>query len=115
MGSLLFLVGYVCAAALGAQVLANADPEPLGASVGLALFAVAGFVVSVFAYRASAASSNRSPRVLAYFCTGALCGLFLFAGLAITHFGFGQGISLGVGASALLAVAIFTPLLSAAT
>lgn len=115
MSALLFIVGYVIAATCGVHTLAATDPEPLGASVSLSLFAAAGFFVSLFTYTASLTSFSRSPRSLASFCTGAASAIALFAGLALTRYlGGGMAASLGAAAFSLIAIAALSPLCSRA-
>ena len=114
MSALLFVVGYILAAVLGVHVLSSTDPEPLGASAGLSLFAAAGFIVALFVYTFSITSFSRAPRPLASFCAGALCAACLFAFLALTgYLDMGHGISIGIAATALVAVAALAPLCSA--
>ena len=114
MAVALFVIGYFFAAALGIHALAAADPEPLGASVGLWLFASVGFVLSLFSYTYSVARFRRSPGSLAAFFTAAFCAASLCAGLALVHVGVSQVLSFGLSALAVASVAFVAPLCSAA-
>jgi hypothetical protein len=114
MRSIVFIAGYFGVAIFGVRAIVATDPEPLGASISLWLFALAGVVVASVTYSASASWWRRSPRKFAALFAGALCAAVFFAGLSLTHFGFGLTAPFCAAAIALQFVALIAPLCSAA-
>ena len=114
MRSIIYAIGYVCTALLGVYALANADPEPLGATVTLSFLAAVGAVASSIAYTFSVARLHRSPSKFAALLAGAFCAGAFFAVLSLMHLGVNQEPLIVGGLLSALLIAFVAPICSAA-
>ena len=113
MSAVLFLVGYIFAGTALANVLAEYDPEPLGAFASLVLFCFVGAVVSAVSYYLSSLTSSRFPSKLAGLAAGVICASIFSVAMGAIYLGLGFLTSICLAFVLSLAVAACSPFFGA--
>jgi hypothetical protein len=113
MSAALFFVGFLAAGIVGANALANYDPEPIGAFASLLLLSLVASVISVSSYLASSRILHRFPGKLAGLLGGLASACTFFVSASVIYVGLGFVFSVFLALALAATVASVWPLLSA--